>query len=442
MDLELLGAAEAVGKISKGVISSEELVTACLRQIERLEDRVEAWAFIDPDLALEQAKAADAALRAGGTLGPLHGVPVGIKDIIDTKDMPTEDGTVLHQGRRPQYDATLVSRLREAGAVIMGKTVTTELAVFSPGKTKNPHDLQRTPGGSSSGSAAAVAAGMIPLAIGTQTNGSMIRPASFCGVYGYKPTFGLISRHLVLQQSRQLDQVGVFARSIEDAALLAESIIGYDSMDPDTRLQVRPDLFHAQGQPPPVDPYLAFVKSPVWEQAAADTQSAFGELVSEFEKYVESCALDELLNEVHGLHQQIMEADLARSFEREYTGGKGQLSDILCEMIERGQKVTAVDYNKAVARRSEYYHAFDRLFEEHDAIITPAAPGEAPTGLDSTGSPVFSTIWTYFGMPAISLPLLQGEQGMPIGVQLVGPRGDDARLLRTARWLVDMMTGP
>jgi len=442
MDLELLGAAEAVGKISKGVISSEELVTACLRQIERLEDRVEAWAFIDPDLALEQAKAADAALRAGGTLGPLHGVPVGIKDIIDTKDMPTEDGTVLHQGRRPQYDATLVSRLREAGAVIMGKTVTTELAVFSPGKTKNPHDLQRTPGGSSSGSAAAVAAGMIPLAIGTQTNGSMIRPASFCGVYGYKPTFGLISRHLVLQQSRQLDQVGVFARSIEDAALLAESIIGYDSMDPDTRLQVRPDLFHAQGQPPPVDPYLAFVKSPVWEQAAADTQSAFGELVSEFEEHVESCALDELLNEVHGLHQQIMEADLARSFEREYTGGKDQLSDILCEMIERGQKVTAVDYNKAVARRSEYYHAFDRLFEEHDAIITPAAPGEAPTGLDSTGSPVFSTIWTYFGMPAISLPLLQGEQGMPIGVQLVGPRGDDARLLRTARWLVDMMTGP
>lgn len=441
MELELLGAAEAAQKIRDGLISSEGLVRACLAQIDRLEDQVGAWAFIDPDLAVQQAKAADSAIQAGLPLGPLHGIPVGIKDIIDTKDMPTEDGTVLHQGRQPQYDATVVSKLREAGAVIMGKTVTTELAVYSPGKTRNPHDLTRTPGGSSSGSAAAVAAGMIPLAIGTQTNGSMIRPASFCGVYGYKPTFGLISRHLVLQQSRPLDQPGVFARSVEDVALVAEAIIGYDSQDPDTRLQAKPELFHIQNQAPPVVPRLAFVKGPVWDQATDDTQAAFGELVSELGECAEPYDLHELINGVHELHRLVMEADLARSFEREYADSKEKLSDVLREMIERGQTVTAVDYNHSVTRMTELYHLFDKLFELHDAIITPAATGEAPVGLGSTGSPAFCTIWTYLGMPAITLPLLRGAQGMPIGVQLVGPRGDDARLLRTAHWLVDTMAG-
>jgi Asp-tRNA(Asn)/Glu-tRNA(Gln) amidotransferase A subunit family amidase len=404
-----------------------------------LEDQVGAWSFIDPDHALQQAKDADSALKAGQALGSLHGIPVGIKDIIDTKDMPTEDGTVLHKGRRPQHDATVVARLREAGAVIMGKTVTTELAVYSPGKTKNPHDLQRTPGGSSSGSAAAVAAAMIPLAVGTQTNGSVIRPASFCGVYGYKPTFGLISRHLVLQQSRPLDQIGVFARSVEDAALVAEAIIGYDSQDPDTRLQAKPELFRTQSEAPPVDPHLAFVKSHVWGEAANDTQSAFTELVTELGDYVESDDLHELIEDVHELHRLVMEADLARSFEREYSDGKDQLSEVLREMIERGQVVTAVDYNNSITRMTELYFVFEQLFASYDAIITPAALGEAPVGLGATGSPIFCTIWTYFGMPAITLPLLQGEHGMPLGVQLVGPRGDDARLLRTARWLVDTM---
>jgi len=214
MEPVLLGAIQAAHEIREGRLSSEELVRACLAQIDRLEETVQAWAFLDPELAIKQAVQADQAKRTGQRLGPLHGVPVGIKDIFDTMDMPTEDGTVLHRGRQPLSDAIVVNRLRTAGAVIMGKTVTTELAVFAPAKTRNPHDPQRTPGGSSSGSAAAVAAGMVPLAVGTQTNGSMIRPASFCGIYGFKPTFGLISRHLVLQQSRPLDQVGVFARSI------------------------------------------------------------------------------------------------------------------------------------------------------------------------------------------------------------------------------------
>ncbi|MBT8345714.1 MAG: amidase [Desulfofustis sp.] len=440
MELALIGATEAAEQIRGGLISSEDLISACLKQIERLEDQVGAWAHLDTDFALQQARTADRAMQEGEPLGSLHGVPVGIKDIIDTKDILTEDGTVLHRGRQPERDATIVARLREAGAIIMGKTVTTELAVYAPGKTKNPHDLSRTPGGSSSGSAAAVAAGMIPLAIGTQTNGSVIRPASFCGVYGYKPTFGLISRHLILQQSSPLDQVGIFSRSIEDSALIAEALIGHDSHDPDTRMHAKLPLVSVQGEEPPVPPRLAYVRSPVWDQAESDTQVAFDELAMELGDSVKEFELPEPFDDIHELHRLIMEADLARSFEREYRDGKDQLSSILQEMIERGKTVTAVDYNNSISRRAELYPGFDRLFEWHDAILTPATVGEAPIGLESTGNPAFCTIWTYFGMPAITLPLLQGAAGMPLGVQLVGPRGDDARLLRTARWLVNMLS--
>jgi len=441
MDLVLMSATEAAAAIQDGEITSEELVRACLEHIDRLDKQVGAWAFVDPELALDQAKKADMALQAGMAMGPLHGVPVGVKDIFDTKDMPTEDGTVLHAGRKPLEDATVVSRLREAGAIILGKTVTTELAVYGPGKTKNPHDLERTPGGSSSGSAAAVAAGMVPLAVGTQTNGSVIRPASFCGVYGYKPTFGLISRHLVLPQSRPLDQVGVFARSIEDAALIAQSLMGFDANDPDTRVQARPALVRTQAEGPPVTPRLAFVKTPVWDQAEQATQNAFAELTDQLGDLAPEVELPDIFTSAHEQHRVIMEADLARSFEREYVDGSDKLSLILKEMIERGQKVLAVDYNNAIGTIEALNRGFDKLFEWHDAILTPAVIGEAPVGLESTGSPVFCTIWTLCGMPAISIPLLQGENGMPIGVQLVGPRGDDARLLRTARWLVEKITG-
>ena len=393
---------------------------ACLDHIKVLEEKLGAWAFLDPEHALNQARAADQAQQAGRTLGRLHGIPVGVKDIFDTKDMPTEDGTVLHSGRRPTGDATAVARLREAGAIILGKTVTTELAVYSPGKTRNPHDPERTPGGSSSGSAAAVAAGMVPLAIGTQTNGSVIRPAAFCGVYGYKPTFGLISRHRVLQQSRPLDQIGVFARTIEDTALIAEAMVGFDDRDPDTRLQARPALVATMSEEPPVQPRLAFVKTPMWEQADNDTQEAFAELVAHLGDKVGDATLPDIFNDAVRLHRTIMEADLARSFEREYERGRDKLSAILREMIERGQKVLAVDYNNAVSQIPVFNHAFDRIFEWHDAILTPAATGEAPVGLESTGSPIFCTLWTLCGMPAITLPVLQGSHGMPMGLQLVG----------------------
>ena len=381
MDIALMSATEAAAAIRAGRISAEDLVGACLDRIAATEEQIGAWAYLDPDHALKQAREADRVLQEGSALGPLHGIPVGIKDIFDTKDMPTEDGTVLHAGRRPEADATAVALLREAGAIILGKTVTTELAVFSPGKTRNPHDPACTPGGSSSGSAAAVAAGMVPLAIGTQTNGSVIRPASFCGVYGYKPTYGRISRHLVLQQSRPLDQIGVFARTIEDAALIAEQIMAFDSRDPDTQLRARPKLVETLSQEPPVPPRLAFVKTPVWDQAETDTQEAFAELVAHLGENVAEVGLPEIFNDEVEQHRIIMEADLARSFEREYECGRDNLSSILKEMIERGRKVLAVDYNNAVSRIALLNRGFDKLFEWHDAIVTPATIGEAPVGL-------------------------------------------------------------
>ncbi len=436
-----LGAGEAAAAIREGEISSEDLVDACLARIEEIDESVQAWAFLDPQLARQQARAADEARRTGKPMGALHGVPVGIKDIIDTVDMPTEDGTVLHAGRRPHRDATVVSRLRAAGAVILGKTVTTELAVYAPGKTRNPRDPTRTPGGSSSGSAAAVAAAMVPLALGTQTNGSVIRPASYCGVVGYKPTRGLVPGSGILRQSRALDQVGVFARSLADAALIAQEIMGYDASDANTRPQASPRLTDFVSRPPPLAPRFAFVKTPMWDQASSDTQEAFAELAGELGDRIAEITLPEVFAEGVAAHRTIMESDLALSYAPEYERGADRLSATLREMLERGRQYLAVDYNRAMARIAVYNAALEDVFDEVHAIVTPAAAGEAPKGLESTGSPVFCTLWTLCGLPAVTLPLMEGANGMPIGVQLVGAAGDDARLLQCANWLVERVQG-
>ena len=269
---------DAAQGIRDGLFDAEQLVQACLERIRQTEGQVQAWQHLDESHALVQARARDADRREGRAIGPLHGVPVGLKDIIDTVDMPTEDGTVLHAGRLPGADAAVVARLRSAGAVILGKTVTTELATYAAGKTRNPHDPSRTPGGSSSGSAAAVAAGMVPLALGTQTNGSVIRPAAFCGVYGYKPSAGLVSRHGILKTSRTLDCVGWFARTLDDVALLAEALCGHDERDLDTRPMACPPFLRLLAEEPPLPPRLALVKTPMWDQADADTHEALAEV--------------------------------------------------------------------------------------------------------------------------------------------------------------------
>ncbi|HEY2991970.1 MAG TPA: amidase [Methylomirabilota bacterium] len=431
-----LSAADAARAVARGLLSSVELAHACLAHIKTVEPVVQAWTFLDPDYVLQQAKAADELRLSGAPTGPLHGVPVGLKDIIDTADMPTENGSVLHAGRTPSRDAAVARMLRAAGAVIMGKTVTTEFATRSPGKTRNPHDPAHTPGGSSSGSAAAVAAEMVPLALGSQTGGSVIRPASYCGVYALKPTHGLIPRAGMFQLSRSLDHVGLFARTLEDLALGLEQVAGYDEGDPDSRPRPRVPYRAIAAEDPPLAPLFAFVKTPRWSQVAPDAQEAFGELVERLGDRVEEVELFE--GEAIDWARTITDAEVALNLAREWATGRDRLSASLRTRIERGREVRALQYLQARAEVPGLIAGYTELFEQrYDAILTPAAPGTAPKGLESTGDPMFNSVWTLCGMPAVTVPLMSGANGLPLGAQLVGPRDGDARLLRTARWLVE-----
>jgi Asp-tRNA(Asn)/Glu-tRNA(Gln) amidotransferase A subunit family amidase len=425
---------ETIVSLRGGTVSALDVVDSCLKRIADVDSKVEAWTFLDPQHARSQARALDSARAEGRPMGPLHGIPVGVKDIFDTGDMPTEDGTVLHAGRKPRDDSTAVALLRQAGAVIMGKTVTTELALFAPGKTHNPHDPARTPGGSSSGSAAAVGSGMVPLAIGSQTNGSVIRPASFCGVVGYKPTHGLISRRGVLTLSRTLDHVGVFAGCVTDAALIAEIMMSYDPADSDMTAQACQQLSRFAAEQPPLPPKFAFAKTPAWQYAEEDCREAFAELVEMLGESAAEVELPAVFQHAIELHRTIQDAEVAVNLAPEYEKGRDRLSERLRGIIEHGQQVAAADYIRAIARISLLNLSLDEVFGHYDAILTPSAPGEAPA-IESTGNPAFCTTWTLLGTPAITLPVLRGANGLPIGVQLIGARGNDARLLRTARWL-------
>ena len=431
-------AAALVQRIRDGEITASEALEAYLARIDESEQTVQAWDHLARDNARKQAEIADKARRQGAPMGALHGVPLGVKDIFDTFDMPTQYGTPLHRDRRPREDAFAVEQLRSQGAIMLGKTSTTELATYAPGvtKTRNPHNPDHTPGGSSSGSAAAVAAGHVPAALGTQTNGSVIRPASFCGVWGYKPSFGTISRTGVLRQAPALDQVGVLAATLQDAGLLAQHMMVHDSRDSAMRPRAAPDLCTAAGELPPVTPLMAFVKTPVWDQAESETQEAFGELAQALGEAVTEIALPESFAHIHTMHKTVMEAEIARNYHRDYARGQDQLSDSLRGQIERGREVKAVDYIRSIESIGALATIADEILNDYDAFLTPAAPGTAPHGLDDTGSATFCTIWTYLGMPALSIPLMTGSNGLPMGVQLVGARGDDARLFRMANWLV------
>lgn len=439
----LLTACEARKLIDQGLLTSQELVAACFARIDEVEEAIGAWIHLDKSSAMEQARQADEFRSRGLPVGLLHGLPIGIKDIIDTRDYATERGTALHEGRRPATDATLVGLLKEAGAIILGKTVTTELAVYSPGKTTNPHSSEHTPGGSSSGSAAAVSAAMAPLAVGTQTNGSVIRPASYCGVYGFKPSFARISRQGVLPQSPPLDTVGVFARSLEDLALIADVLMRFDAQDSSMRPLAPPCISSVMAKEVPANPVFAFVRTPAWEQVEQVTKDGLRELIDATNESVANTIqivdLPVQFDDIYEDHRRVMEADLARSFAGEYETGKAELSAVLCEMIERGQQVSDAEYDASVEKIEDYAESLNEIFESYDAILTPATLGPAPTGLEATGSPVMNTIWTYCGTPAINLPLLQSPEGLPIGVQVVGEKDDDGRLFRSTRWLLDLL---
>ena len=436
-DAELAGltAIEAAERIAGGDMSAEDYVGACLERIEAVDDKVRAFVHLDPEEALTQARALDERRRNGLPIGPLHGVPVAIKDIFDTADYKTECGSPLLKGRQPMRDCTAVARLRAAGAVIIGKTVTTEFAYFHAGATRNPHDLERTPGGSSSGSAAAVAAGMVPLAIGSQTNGSMIRPAAFCGVYGCKPTHGMISRHGALILSRALDHVGVFARTLADAALILEVLVGYDENDSDTRPLAAPHFLETLLDEPPLPPQFAFVRTPVWDKADAQTRAAFEDFVKLLGDSAAVVDLPDAFAAAWDDQRAIMAADMAHNLSDVVERGGEASSKTLRDFLTEGSQVSAVRYLAARDAARRYAAGLGEIFKQYDAILTPATTGVAPKGT-ATGSPMFCSLWSLTGLPALSLPLLTGEGGMPLGVQLVGPAGDDARLLRTANWLI------
>jgi len=434
-------ARHALDRLRAGALGVGEYAQALLARVARSEPTVQAWQTLDADHVRAQAAALDAQGEAARG-APLFGLPVGLKDVIDTADLPTELGCVLHAGRQPQRDAVLVRRLRAAGAVVFGKTVTTELATYAPGRTRNPHDPGHTPGGSSSGSAAAVAAGHVPLAVGTQTNGSVIRPAAFCGVVGYKPSFGWIARTGVLEQSPSFDQIGVFARSVADAALLAQVLCGADPGDPASRPRATPALLAECLQPPPAPPRLAWVEPPYADRLSTDARAAYAALRERLATQGASClplALPAGAEAVIDAHRLVMEAEIAGSYDADYRRGRERLSDSLRGQIERGRQIPALAHRHALRDIAAWAAALDAALVGVDAVLTPAAPGSAPAGLGSTGDPVYCTLWTAAGVPAVALPLLHGGGGLPIGVQLLSRRDDDARLLRCARWLMDLL---
>ena len=439
--LNTLTATEARREIERGALSAEEYVTACLDRIEALDGDVRAFVHLDRAHALGQARSLDEWRRNGHPTGPLHGIPVAVKDIFDTEDYPTEYGSPLFAGHRPRADATVVARLRAAGAVIIGKTVTTEVAYYHPGPTRNPHDLERTPGGSSSGSAAAVAAGMVPLALGSQTNGSVIRPASFCGVFGAKPTHGLISRGGVLSLSRTLDHVGVFARTLDDVALLLDVLAGHDPRDPDTRPVATPNFRATLAGSPPLPPKFGLLRTPAWEKAEPSTRAIFEDFVAALGDSGGIIELPDVRAEAWDAQQTIMATEMAHNLWKVVDrGSQDASSPRLREFLGQGRQIAAVDYLDAYDLRPRLNANLAPAFDYYDAIITPATIGSAPKTLDSTGDPLFCTLWTLTGLPALSLPVLQAPDGMPLGLQLVGPAGDDARLLRTAQALLNRIS--
>ena len=435
LDIFSLSTNELVSKMKEGQISSIEVCKAYIERINKFEKDVKAWSFLDKKILLEKAEEADDYRKSGKPLGALHGLPVAVKDIFGTYDMPTECGTVFRRKKSASQDSEVVNLLKNAGAIIMGKTVTAELAYIHPGKTTNPHDYSRTPGGSSSGSAAVIAAQMAPLSVGSQTGGSIIRPASYCGVVGYKPSYGLISRNGALKTSEKLDTIGVFGKSVEAVALLAKVLIKKDLYDPATIHFAADEILEASQKEPHFEPKFIFYKTDKWKNIDKESKKAFEFFLKKFKKNIEVFDVPAYFQDIPKHHQIIHETDLANNFQAYYKKDKKKLSKEMRDAIERGLKHSAYDYANAIDFMEQSYQSYKEVFEDYHGVITPSASGVADKGLKSTGSADFQKIWTYMGLPTISLPLLTGESDLPLGVQLIGDKLDDIRFLSTANWL-------
>ena len=435
IDIFTLKAEELALKIKDAQLTSVEICEKYIERINKFEKDVKAWAHFDKKLLLEKAAEADEYRRSGKPLGPLHGVPVAVKDIVGTLDMPTECGTVIRKGKSYSQNAEIVDLLLAAGAIVMGKTATAELAYLGPPKTTNPHDYSRTPGGSSSGSAAAVASFMAPLSIGSQTGGSIIRPASYCGVVGYKPTYGLISRNGVLKTSEKLDHIGVFGRSVEDVALLSKVLIKKDHFDPATIHYSAENILAETKKGPLFEPKFIFYKTDYWKNIEKKSREAFEYFIKSFKKNIEVFDNPSYFKDIHKYHQIMYETDLANNFGLYYKKYKKKLSKPMQDAIVKGNKHSAKEYAEALDFMKRSYESYEEVFEDYHGVLSPASPGVAPKSLKTTGSAEFNKVWSYLGTPCISLPLLQGDANMPLGVQLTGAKYDDHRFLGIANWL-------
>ena len=412
-------AVEAVAAIEAGTLTSEKLVRDCLDRIAERDDVVKAWVHLDPDQAIAQARAADAA--SGGLL---CGIPVGVKDIIDTYDMPTGHNSPIFEGKVPFGDAACVALCRTENAVIMGKTVTTEFANRHPGATTNPHNPAHTPGGSSSGSAAAVADGHVPLAFGTQTGGSVIRPAAYCGVVGYKPTFGDFNRVGIKMQCHSVDTLGLMARTLDDIALFRAAVL---KLPP---VRIDRDIGR---------PRIGVCRSPVWDQAEPETKAlieATATLLSDKGASVVDVSFAPQFTDIIDDHAAITGFESVRNYADERLRNPDKVSDeLMSGPMKRGLAVSFERYVAAQRKATAFKAHVDSLFDKVDLLLTASAPGEAPKGLAATGDPVFNSIWTLAGTPCVTLPAGTGPNGLPLGVQLVGLRHDDDRMLSLAAWV-------
>lgn len=417
--LNELGASVLAKKLAAREIKAEQLVRACLDRIDVREEDVKAWVHVAADAALKTAQQLDKGLIKG----LLHGLPIGVKDLFDTVDMPTTYGSSIYQSQQPAADASVVALCREQGAIMLGKTVTTEFATFTPGKTRNPHRLTHTPGGSSSGSAAAVADHMVPLAFASQTAASVIRPAAFCGIVGYKPSFGLINRSGVKPLSDSLDTLGFLGRSVEDVALFAAAASGDHS------------LLHLETS---LAPRIALCHTHEWSFADQDTQQAMQHAASVFAKAghrVRELTLPDSFAGLLQAQKEIMGFDLVRSLAYERLQRSNELSPGLHEVLAMGQQISIDQHRANLQLAHSARAAVSAAFGEYEVVLAPSAVGEAPATLSQTGDPVFGRVWTLLGLPCVHLPIYKGSSGMPVGLQVVGRPGEDKVALRVAAWL-------
>lgn len=388
-------------------------IEACLEKIAARDGELHAWQAVDPDFVRRQARAQKSGL--------LEGMTLGVKDIFDTADLPTEYGSPIYAGHRPAWDAACVAAARAAGAIVLGKTVTTEFATMVPARTVNPHDPRRTPGGSSSGSAAAVAAGQARFAFGSQTVGSTIRPAAYCGVVGYKPTFGTLSRSGMKMGAESLDTVGIIARTVEDAALLAAGS------------GLRKDL---EKIAPLEKPKFGLCRSPNWSHMSAEGADAFTEAVRGIAgRGARLVPLELPFGELDAAAATILFYEMARGLAHELAHHRARVNPMLLQRVDDGAKIPYAEYANAVAYAADCRRKLADLMRDVDAIVTPSATGEAPLGLESTGNTAMNRLWTLLYTPCVTVPAGKGPAGMPLGIQIVGLPGKDARTLAAARWV-------